>query len=408
MDALVTNNVTKRYRIGIGRARVREMTPPPLDRFFAKLLPKWWTKDTFNALEDVTLSLEKGSSLGIVGHNGAGKTTFLKVVAGVTAPTNGSVKVNGRVAALIDVGVGLHPELTGTENAYLFGAMQGFNTHAMDAYIERIVEFAEIPDLADTPLKRYSAGMVTRIAFATVAALEADVLLIDEVLAVGDAQFQRKCAAWLADYRKRGGSLVFVSHNLGLVRSMTEHAVWLDHGKVVTQGPTPELLTEYGKAMEHREEGLKSGGAKKLVKAAGSKNRWGIGGARLLSVHVDQDALDAESVDVQIAYEGSGELTSAVFRVGFIDETGRELGGAVSPNLPVEIEGGQVTCAMPLPLRTGIYFPVVSIITADGQVRDHWRLDRPVVVERNDGLGEALGPVEFGGTWAGSRNGSHA
>src|SRR6185312_10870916 len=120
MDALVTNNVTKRYRIGIGRARVREMTPPPLDRFFAKLLPTWWTKDTFNALEDVTLSLEKGSSLGIVGHNGAGKTTFLKVVAGVTAPTNGSVKVNGRVAALIDVGVGLHPELTATENAYLF------------------------------------------------------------------------------------------------------------------------------------------------------------------------------------------------------------------------------------------------------------------------------------------------
>jgi ABC-type polysaccharide/polyol phosphate transport system ATPase subunit len=407
MDALTANNVTKRYRIGVGRARIREMTPPPLDRLGARLFPKWWTKDTFNALEDVSLSLEKGSSLGIVGHNGAGKTTFLKVVAGVTAPTTGTVQVSGRVAALIDVGVGLHPELTGTENAYLFGAMQGFGVHAMDSYIERIVEFAEIPDLADTPLKRYSAGMVTRIAFATVAALEADVLLIDEVLAVGDARFQRKCAAWLADYRKRGGSLVFVSHNLGLVRSMTERSVWLDHGKVVAEGPTPELLTEYGQAMEHREDGLRQGGAKRLVKAAGSKSRWGVGGARLVTVHVDQGSLDADAVDVQIAYEGSGELTSAVFRVGFIDETGRELGGAVSPNLPLENEGGQVSCAMPLPLRTGIYFPVVSIISADGQVRDHWRLDRPVVVERSDGYGEALGPVEFGGTWIGSKNGSH-
>jgi hypothetical protein len=277
----------------------------------------------------------------------------------------------------------------------------------MDSYIERIVEFAEIPDLADTPLKRYSAGMVTRIAFATVAALEADTLLIDEVLAVGDAQFQRKCAAWLADYRKRGGSLVFVSHNLGLVRSMTEQSVWLDHGKVVAEGPTPELLTEYGKAMEHREEGLRQGGARKLV-AAGSKSRWGAGGARLVTVHVEQGSLDADAVDVQIAYEGSGELTAAVFRVGFIDESGRELGGAVSPTLQLELEGGQVTCAMPLPLRTGIYFPVVSIISTDGQVRDHWRLDRPVVVERSDGFGEALGPVEFDGAWAGSRNGSHA
>ena len=408
MDALVADNITKRYRIGIGRARVREMTPPPLDRLGARLLPNWWTKDTFNALEDVSLSVPVGSSLGIVGHNGAGKTTFLKVVAGVTSPTTGHVQVSGGVAALIDVGVGLHPELTGTENAYLLGSMQGFGRHAMDSYIERIVEFAEIPDLADTPLKRYSAGMITRIAFATVAALEADVLLIDEVLAVGDAQFQKKCASWLADYRTRGGSLVFVSHNLGLVRSMTERAVWLDHGKVLAEGPTPELLSEYGQAMEHREErGPLHKGVQKLMQSRGS-NRWGVGGAHLATVHVDQPSLDAEQVEVQIAYESNGDLTSAVFRVGFIDESGRELGGAVSPALPIANDGGEVSCAMPLPLRTGIYFPVVSILSTDGQVRDHWRLDRPVVVERSDGFGEALGPVEFGGLWMGSANGSHA
>ena len=171
MDAITLSSVKKTYRIGVGRARVREMLPPPIDRAARRVFPRWWARDTFNALEDVSLSIPSGSSVGIVGHNGAGKTTMLKIIAGVTAPVSGSVSVTGRVAALLDVVVGLHPELTGRENIYLFGAMHGLGRRSMRERIDRVIEFAEIDDQIDTPLKRCSAGMVTRIGFgATTAA----------------------------------------------------------------------------------------------------------------------------------------------------------------------------------------------------------------------------------------------
>jgi lipopolysaccharide transport system ATP-binding protein len=402
-NVIETRHLTKTYRIGVGRARVREMLPPPIDKGVAKLLPTWWYKDTFDALHDLTLEIPKGSSIGVVGSNGAGKTTLLKVIANVTEPTKGKIRVSGRVAALIDVVVGFHPELTGTENAYLLGAMHGFSRKAMEPFIERIVDFAELPDLVDTPLKRYSAGMITRIAFATVASLEADIMLVDEVLAVGDAQFQQKCARWLDEYRRRGGTLVFVSHNLGLVRNMTERAVWLDHGKIVAQGTTNDVLAEYGRGMEHRDETApagvsRDGQLKKLLRARGS-NRWGSGGARVQTVHVDQQSDQSDRIQVDIAYERS-DLDRAIFRVGLLDEGGHQIGGAISPELRLAGGGGSVSCVIqPLPLRSGIYFPVVSILSADGQVRDHWQLDRPVVVEREDGVASGLGPVTIEGSW---------
>jgi len=400
MNAIETRHLTKTYRIGVGRARVREALPPPFDRAVAKVFPSWWYRDTFDALHDVDLGVPKGGAVGIVGHNGAGKTTLLKVIASVTEPTKGKVRVAGRVAALIDVVVGFHPELTGTENAYLLGAMHGFGRRAMAPFIERIVEFAEIPDLADTPLKRYSAGMITRIAFATVASLEADIMLVDEVLAVGDAQFQQKCIRWLETYRQQGGTLVFVSHNLGLVRNMTERVVWLDHGKIVAQGPTNDILADYGRAMEHREENVPAKGqVKRLLKARGS-NRWGAGGARVQTVHIEQPSEHDDRVRVDIEYEQS-DLERAIFRVGLLDEAGHQIGGAVSPELTLANDGGTVTCVIePLPLRSGIYFPIVSILSADGQVRDHWQLDRPVIVERDDGVSGDLGPVAMDGSWS--------
>jgi lipopolysaccharide transport system ATP-binding protein len=404
-NVIETRHMTKTYRIGVGRARIREALPPPFDKAVAKMFPAWWSKDTFDALHDLNLQVPKASSIGVVGHNGAGKTTLLKVIANVTEPTHGKIRVTGRVAALIDVVVGFHPELTGTENAYLLGAMHGFSRKAMQPYIERIIDFAEIPDLADTPLKRYSAGMITRIAFSTVASLEADIMLVDEVLAVGDAQFQQKCIRWLEEYRSRGGTLVFVSHNLGLVRSMTERVVWLDHGKIVTEGPTNDVLAEYGRAMEHREENVPAKGqVKRLLRARGS-NRWGSGGASLRTVHIEQPSENGDRVQVDIAYERS-DLDRAIFRVGLLDEGGHQIGGVVSPELSLDGDGGSVSCVIqPLPLRSGIYFPVVSILSADGQVRDHWQLDRPVVVEREDGVASGLGPFTIDGSW--SNGGPH-
>lgn len=409
MDAITLNSITKTYRIGVGRARVREMLPPPLDRAAQRAFPRWWARDTFNALEDVSLSVPSGSSLGIVGHNGAGKTTMLKVIAGVTAPASGEVRVRGRVGALIDVVTGLHPDLTGRENVYLLGAMFGLNRRAMRQRLDRVIEFAEIDDMIDTPLKRCSAGMITRVGFGAIAAMDADALLIDEVLSVGDAKFQRKCAEWLQQYRSAGGTLLFVSHNLGLVRSMTDRAIWLDHGKVVSEGDTPSILLEYGRAMERREapeEVHAKGQVRKLMRSRGM-NRWGTGGARVEEVHVG-DVSDADgALDVRISFEGP-DVDEAVFCVGFVDEGGREIGAATSPALRIARSGGEVTCQIkPLPLRQGIYFPVVAIVSEDGVVHDRWQLDRAVVIDRNgDGrLMDGFGPVEITADWSSDTEG---
>jgi ABC-type polysaccharide/polyol phosphate transport system ATPase subunit len=404
MEAIVARGITKTYRAGVGRARVREMLPAPTDRIVAKLFPRWWTRDTFNALEDVWLSVESGSSVGIVGHNGAGKTTLLKVISGVTAPTNGHVRVAGRVAALIDMVVGFHPELTGRENVSLFGILHGFGRREMVQRIDRIFEFAEIDELADTPVKRYSAGMAGRLGFATIAALDVDILLIDEVLAVGDAAFQRKCIAWLHEYRERGGTLLFVSHNLGLVRSMTHRAIWIDHGHLVDDGPTSDILPRYARASEQRDDQHMQMSVGRAVRsmAARGLHRWGAGGARVEDVHIRQESGASPGVEIEISYDVP-LIERAVFCVGFVDESGRDIGAAVSPTLSLTEHRGTLRCSIrPLPLRTGVYFPVVAIISADGAVLDRWRLDRAVVVDR-DGeatLVDTFGPVDLSAEWS--------
>ncbi|TMK17406.1 MAG: ABC transporter ATP-binding protein [Actinobacteria bacterium] len=154
---------------------------------------------------------------------------------------------------MIDALVGFHPDLTGRENVYLLSSMHGLGRRAVANKIDHIFEFAEITDLAETPLKRYSAGMAARLGFATIANLEMDVLLIDEILAVGDAAFQRKCIDWLSEFQSSGGTLMFVSHNLSLVRNMTKQILWLDHGRVVREGATTAVLADYARAMESRE-----------------------------------------------------------------------------------------------------------------------------------------------------------
>jgi ABC-type polysaccharide/polyol phosphate transport system ATPase subunit len=408
MTALKASSVTKTYRIGVGRARIREMLPWPADAAVAKMMPKWWQRDTFNALEDVTFELETGGSVGLVGHNGAGKTTLLKVVAGVTAPTSGTIVKKGNVAALIDVLVGFHPDLTGKENTYLLGAVYGFSRRDMNRRLDRVLEFAEIDNLAETPVKRYSSGMMARLGFGILAALDMDTLLVDEVLTVGDAGFQKKCIDWMGDYREQGGTLMFVSHNLALVRSMTDRVIWLDHGKVMDDGPTGDVLARYATAMEQRNVTSpvrRMGKARKEMVQRGL-DRWGAGGAGIESVHVQPPAPGAQAWTVEVAYNAP-EVREAVFAVGFIDESGREVGGAASPPLTLPATNGTVTCTIePLPLRPGIYFPVVAIMTPDGTVRDRWQLDRAVIVEasKEDLFSDGLGPMKVPATWTGERS----
>jgi ABC-type polysaccharide/polyol phosphate transport system ATPase subunit len=403
MDALVVRDLTKTYRLGVGRARVREMMPWPVDRALRALFPAWWARDTFNALEDVSLEVASGTSVGMVGHNGAGKTTLLKVIAGVTAASSGTASISGRMAALIDVLVGFHPEMTGRENAYLLGAVHGFSRRSMAPRIDRVFEFAEIGEHADSPLKRYSAGMVARLGFSVIRALDVDVLLVDEVLAVGDAGFQRKCIEWLDEFRAGGGTLLFVSHNLALLRSMTERAIWMDHGKVVDDGPTAAILSRYAKAMERRDFREHVHREHEAVKLAHSRGlyRWGAGGARVDEVNIRGPAQEPAQLDVAITYDAPS-LESGIFCIGFIDESGRDIGAAASPPLTLARARGGIRCSIhSLPFRPGIYFPVVAILSPDGLVQDRWRLDRAIVLE-GDGkvafMGD-FGPVEIPAAW---------
>ncbi len=397
MNILEARGVTKTYRIGVGRARVREMLPGGIARLFGRAFPRWWERGTFKALDSVSIGVRAGTALGIVGHNGAGKTTLLKLIAGVTASTAGDVVVRGRMGALIDVVVGFHPELTGRENVYLLGAMYGLGRRAMAARMGEILAFAEIDELADTPLKRYSSGMAARLGFGTITALDLEILLVDVVLAVGDANFQRKCMRWIDQFRSSGGTLLFVSHNLGLLRNMTERALWLDHGRVRDEGPTADLLPRYAQAMEQRDAEGDRTHARVIERGL---HRWGAGGARVREVHFEETSLN-RSLLVDILYEDV-TLERASFYVGFLDDGGREIGSSVSPPMPLSGAGGSIGCEIrPLPLRDGVYFPVVGILSADGVVRDRWRLDRAVVVERSTEPGDAdvLGPLEIQAEW---------
>jgi len=197
------------------------------------------------SLRDVSLDVPEGETLGIIGRNGAGKSTLLKVITRITEPTAGLSRTRGRVGALLEVGTGFHPELTGRENVYLNGAILGMSRRLVERRFEEIVDFAGVRPFLDTPVKRYSSGMYLRLAFAVAAHLEADILAIDEVLAVGDAEFQRKCLDKMGSLHDGGRTVVFVSHNLDAVGALCRHTAWLDGGRVRAYGPTREVIDAY-------------------------------------------------------------------------------------------------------------------------------------------------------------------
>jgi len=200
----------------------------------------------FAALEDVSFDIYEGEAFGIIGRNGAGKSTLLKILSRIVRPSRGRAEIYGRVGSLLEVGTGFHPELTGRENIYLNGAMLGMTRQEIRGKFEGIVEFSETGDFLDTPVKRYSSGMYVRLAFAVAAYLEPDILLVDEVLAVGDAQFQRKCLGKMREVSQNNGrTVLFVSHNMGAVTALTSRSIYLAEGRVAAMGPTTEVVRAY-------------------------------------------------------------------------------------------------------------------------------------------------------------------
>ena len=255
MSAIIkVENLSKEYRLGvIGHgtlyrdlqtwwAKVRGREDPN-----SKLMEKKRLQgDRFWALKDISFEIQPGDRVGIIGRNGAGKSTLLKILSRVTTPTSGNVKIRGRVASLLEVGTGFHPELTGRENIFLNGAILGMTKAEVKKKFDEIVDFAGVEDFIDTPVKRYSSGMYVRLAFAVAAHLDPEILIVDEVLAVGDAEFQKKCLGKMQDVSKnQGRTVIFVSHNMGAIRSLCNKGILLNDGAIRSNGDVEECLTSY-------------------------------------------------------------------------------------------------------------------------------------------------------------------
>jgi ABC-type polysaccharide/polyol phosphate transport system ATPase subunit len=263
MTAIELVNVSKVYRRFSGK-QFATLKSALLQR---SILRDLTASETFPALTEVSFSVPRGSTYGVIGRNGSGKSTALKLVAGITKPTSGSVRVEGRISALIELGAGFHPEISGRENVFINGIMLGLTRREVEARFDEIVEFAELREFIDAPVKTYSSGMYMRLGFAVAIHVDPDVLLVDEVLAVGDEGFTHKCLDKFAEFRRRGKTILLVTHSLGLVQRFCDEAVWLDDGRVSGTGDPRRVVGGYLAAVEHGEEALLATTTAKAVSA---------------------------------------------------------------------------------------------------------------------------------------------
>jgi len=314
MIDLKFNKVSKRYR-------VRQELPEGAARnaVVRKIQSlRMRTKD-FWAIRDVSFEVKRGEAFGIIGHNGAGKSTILKLLANITAPTGGEITINGRLSALIEVGSGFHPELTGRENIYLNGSILGMQRREISEKLDRIVEFAGISQFVDTPVKRYSSGMYVRLGFSIAAHLDPDILLLDEVLAVGDASFQAKCLQRINELKEDGTTIVFISHDLGAVERVCDRVLLMQKGEVIADGLPQDVIAEYGRVAKHltpptaRDNGsLESAGKAKIT----SLTVLDADGNNIAA------ARTGEPIKVRIEFEAYEPIAKTGFEVLFLTQDG--------------------------------------------------------------------------------------
>jgi ABC-type polysaccharide/polyol phosphate transport system ATPase subunit len=249
--AIEVTRASKIYRRYSHRKQFATLKSALLSRSLIKNLKP---DETFTALDDVSLTVPKGQTLGVIGRNGSGKSTLLKLVAGITKPSTGTVKVEGRVSALIELGAGFHPEISGRENVFINGIMLGLTKREVARRFDEIVEFAEMKEFIDAPVKTYSSGMYMRLGFAVAIHVDPEVLLVDEVLAVGDEGFTHKCLDKFAEFKRRGRTILLVTHSLGLVERFCDEALWLDRGRIKGSGDPKRIVGAYITDVEKREE----------------------------------------------------------------------------------------------------------------------------------------------------------
>lgn len=331
---LEVKNLSKKYQISHrqgGYVALRDVLAAVLKHPLAFLGAKTKAavgrqkKEEFWALKDVNFDVYQGEVIGIIGHNGAGKSTLLKILSKITPPTTGEIRLRGRVGSLLEVGTGFHPELTGRENIYMNGAILGMLRSEIIRKFDAIVEFAGIEKFIDTPVKFYSSGMYTRLAFSVAAHMEPDILIIDEVLAVGDAEFQKKCLGKMEEVtKKEGRTILFVSHNMTAIKKLCQRCVVLDRGQIVFIGETEKALAEY----THRQ----SAGTLKANQGEYNKNRRGSGTLSLTKINIlDKNEIKRntfeqnEVVRFNIEYEVYQEMQGLHVTICFFSSQSRDL-----------------------------------------------------------------------------------
>jgi lipopolysaccharide transport system ATP-binding protein len=323
-------------------------------------------RDSFDelwALQDVSFTVEPGETVGLIGPNGSGKSTALKLMARILEPTSGSIKARGKVSTLLELGAGFHPDLTGEENIYLNGSILGLGRKEIERKFDQIVAFAGLGDFIDTPVKHFSAGMYVRLGFAIAVHIEPEILLIDEVLAVGDMAFQIKCWDKITELQKEGITIVLVSHDLDAVQKLCSQVVWLDHGQVRAKGAAEEIAAQYGNAVL----ASLAGRSKPKRSIADEGRRWGTGEAEILGVEFLDEKGDprrtlrtSEAVVARIRYRAYKKLDRPTFGVAIYRSDGVHING---PNTRlsgydidhIEGEGFIDYRVDALPLLPGIY-----------------------------------------------------
>lgn len=370
--AIRLEHVSKRYRAGRSRTFV-DFVASGLDRL------RGHSHDVFSAaagrrsaaivaLNDVTFDVTEGSGLGIIGSNGAGKTTLLKLISRVTWPTSGRVRVAGRVVSLIELGAGFHPELTGRENVYLGAGLFGLPKREVDKRFDDIVQFAEVERVIDTPMKRYSSGLYARLGFSVALHSNPDIVLVDEVLAVGDASFRRRAVESLRRLIAAGKTVLFISHDIWSVRRLCERIIWMDQGAVRASGASAEVAEQYMNEVNLRALGNQQNA---LI-----SHRAGTGEVRCTEISISAGADGGQPAIVsttlpltaRVSYETTRSVSAVVFQLSIVDvDTGVVVATATSPPIDTALgEAASIDCTFdPLPLRRRQY--VLQLTITDRQ-----------------------------------------
>lgn len=370
--AIQVEGVGKRFRLrNAGGNTLKSLVMDRLRRPDAATRELW-------ALKDVCFTVERGSTLGLIGANGAGKSTLLSLLAGTMMPTEGTIRTNGTISSLLELGAGFHPDLTGRENVFLAGAIMGLTREQMNRRFDAIVEFADIGQFIEQPVKHYSSGMYVRLGFAVAVEVDPDILLVDEVLAVGDASFQRKCLRRMAEFREQKKTMLIISHDLNTIQSVSDQILFLDHGRVLGHGSPTRVIGQYQSfwreqmsAERRREWGTREvilTGARFLDEAGNETTRFSWG--KPLSVRLD--------------YEARTPVGPSVFGFGISDENGHLVHGNNSQieNVAIPALSGTGTVSLKIPalnLASGTYLFSFSVHSADHKVNYH-RLDHAFAI----------------------------